>query len=221
MTIPAQYNIDNVRILSIVQTEIGECVALSDYNALVDELDQARAERDAALADAERMEDGWRNSNHDYMRLKEASSIDEIHVADLIGQRDMFAAQVNELNRVIDTLKLAAPTAAAPASLVQAAQAVADDVCSWLCPSVKKTGTEWTHVEKCVNLRAAIAQSLAVPAPEGWRLLEAGEYVIEGDEVYNPEEQAWLLLDYSVGEVMYEDDWPVRRRLPAAARQEG
>lgn len=49
---------------------------------------------------------------------------------------DKVTARVNELK---EALKLAAP-----------------HVCSNLCPSVKRTGEEWTHTETCQTISAAL-----------------------------------------------------------------
>lgn len=38
----------------------------------------------------------------------------------------------------------------------------ADLICEYLCPSVKKTGTEWTHVDLCIRIGKAIRQSAEV-----------------------------------------------------------
>ena len=35
--------------------------------------------------------------------------------------------------------------------------AVSEDVCGLLCPSVKKTGEEWSHVPKCQAISAALS----------------------------------------------------------------
>ena len=34
------------------------------------------------------------------------------------------------------------------------------DVCSLRCPSVKRTGEEWTHSAECESIRAAIAKAV-------------------------------------------------------------
>jgi hypothetical protein len=35
---------------------------------------------------------------------------------------------------------------------------VAPMVCEYLCPSVKKTGTEWTHVDICMKINALLLE---------------------------------------------------------------
>lgn len=58
------------------------------------------------------------------------------------------------------------------ARLATALELAAPFVCSHSCPSVKKTGTEWTHSEICHTVTAALAPS-ARAAGELWRALEA------------------------------------------------
>lgn len=48
--------------------------------------------------------------------------------------------------------------AAAP-DLLEALETAASHVCSLLCPSVKRTGEEWTHSKECEQVRAAIAKA--------------------------------------------------------------
>lgn len=43
------------------------------------------------------------------------------------------------------------------AALEQALRSAAPHVCSARCPSVKRTGTEWSHVEQCKAISAALA----------------------------------------------------------------
>lgn len=50
--------------------------------------------------------------------------------------------------------------AAAPDLLTELVSAQ-EHVCSLLCPSVKKTGDEWTHSERCKAITAAIAKATA------------------------------------------------------------
>ena len=44
-------------------------------------------------------------------------------------------------------------------ALVKAAEAIADDACSYICPSTGKAGTPIPHDPRCVALRAAIADA--------------------------------------------------------------
>jgi hypothetical protein len=46
--------------------------------------------------------------------------------------------------------------------LVAAMEHVQADVCSFLCPSAKKTGEEWMHSEKCRAITAALAKAGAL-----------------------------------------------------------
>lgn len=55
-------------------------------------------------------------------------------------------------------LDRAAPREAAPSGWRELASAAQEAVCSALCPSVKKTGEPWTHVELCERLSAAAAE---------------------------------------------------------------
>ncbi len=50
-----------------------------------------------------------------------------------------------------------APAPDAVEALVKAAEAVAEDACSYICPSTGKAGEPITHDPRCVALRAAIA----------------------------------------------------------------
>ncbi|MBI3654135.1 MAG: hypothetical protein HY231_24145 [Acidobacteria bacterium] len=48
--------------------------------------------------------------------------------------------------------------AAAP-ELLEALERSAESLCSFLCPSVKKTGEPWPHSQECEQVRAAIAKA--------------------------------------------------------------
>lgn len=52
---------------------------------------------------------------------------------------------------------LAEAAEAKVAALVTAAKAVADDVCSYICPSIGLAGAEIPHDPACIALRAAIS----------------------------------------------------------------
>jgi hypothetical protein len=60
---------------------------------------------------------------------------------------------------VLEAIGKIAEVEAKYAPLVEAAKSVHEVVCSYLCPSLKKEGEEWSHVDKCRNLRLAIVMA--------------------------------------------------------------
>lgn len=61
----------------------------------------------------------------------------------------------------------------------------------------------------------AATRSAAGPDAQGWRLLDYGEEIQEGDELWSCREKVWYPADNHTGDSIYKQD-VVRRRLPAA-----
>jgi len=61
----------------------------------------------------------------------------------------------NKINRWAKTAAIKQKQVAMLAGLLSE---VAPIVCGTLCPSVKKTGTEWPHVDLCQRIRKAITR---------------------------------------------------------------
>lgn len=69
----------------------------------------------------------------------------------------VYASRLGQINPADATLIVRAVNA--HEDLVAALQLAAPHVCSLLCPSVKKTGTEWTHSTTCAAITAALAKA--------------------------------------------------------------
>lgn len=78
-------------------------------------------------------------------------------VYDTSGKLVADAGRVH--GRLVDVMQANALLIAAAPELLEALKLAAPHVCSVLCPSTKKTGTEWTHVETCKAITAALAKA--------------------------------------------------------------
>jgi len=72
--------------------------------------------------------------------------------------------QVRDEDGVLVTITPEHPVAlllAAAPDLYEALEKAAPHLCSSLCPSVKRTDEEWSHVPECEKARAALAKACA------------------------------------------------------------
>ena len=80
----------------------------------------------------------------------------------LMAEREAVADQIQEATFEAgteepdtDLARLLLHTEATTSALKEALA----DVCEMHCPSVKRTGEDWTHSEKCVRLHASIGEN--------------------------------------------------------------
>lgn len=130
-------------------------------NSIANRLAVAYQELDKLSTGATRSAAGPAAQGWKYLKagdtLQQGDEWQHSETGDWIPMNSGFGAKIHELDRPLRRRLPAAPAVGdVGAQALEAMEAVADDVCSHLCPSVKKTGAEWTHVEKCVKLRAAV-----------------------------------------------------------------
>lgn len=73
------------------------------------------------------------------------------------------------------------------------------------------------HKVECPNIFGprVIVEKFEPPKPV-WRLLEVGEVIREGDEVYQPYEPGWAIPSRPIGSSVAEGLRPFRRRIEAS-----